>query len=87
MSENILFSYSPDQKWYYVSDQSDEEVWLIKTMDSLARNEDVAMCKCRASLRDVLMMVDTPHTSFFDEDPAVAEEIRESIELRVYVIG
>ncbi|RKL28351.1 hypothetical protein BFJ72_g12582 [Fusarium proliferatum] len=54
-------------------DQSDEEVWLIKTMDSLARTEDVAMY--------------TPHTSFFDEDPAVAEEIRESIELRVYVIG
>lgn len=49
MSENILFSYSPDQKWYYVSDQSDEEVWLIKTMDSLARSEDIAMCKCRAS--------------------------------------
>ncbi|EWY87463.1 hypothetical protein FOYG_11662 [Fusarium oxysporum NRRL 32931] len=73
VSENILFSYSPDQKWYYVSDQSDEEVWLIKTMDSLARSEDVAMY--------------TPHTSFFDEDPAVAEEIRESIELRVYVIG
>lgn len=73
MSENILFSYSPDQKWYYVSDQSDDEVWLIKTMDSLARSEDVAMY--------------TPHTSFFDEDPAVAEEIRESIELRVYVIG
>ncbi|SCO87854.1 related to 7alpha-cephem-methoxylase P8 chain [Fusarium oxysporum] len=62
-----------DLKWYYVSDQSDEEVWLIKTMDSLARSEDVAMY--------------TPHTSFFDEDPAVAEEIRESIELRVYVIG
>nr|RBQ88735.1 hypothetical protein FVER53263_06553 [Fusarium verticillioides] len=69
VSENILFSYSPDQKWYYVSDQSDEEVWLIKTMDSLARSEDIAMY--------------TPHTSFFDEDPAVAEEIRESIELRV----
>ncbi|KAF5692855.1 7-alpha-cephem-methoxylase [Fusarium denticulatum] len=70
VSENILFSYSPDQKWYYVSDQSDEEVWLIKTMDSLAMAEDVAMY--------------TPHTSFFDEDPAVAEEIRESIELRVH---
>ncbi|KAF5592205.1 7-alpha-cephem-methoxylase [Fusarium subglutinans] len=70
VSENILFSYSSDQKWYYVSDQSDEEVWLIKTMDYLARTEDVAMY--------------TPHTSFFDEDPAVAEEIRESIELRVY---
>ncbi|KAK2672580.1 hypothetical protein RAB80_012659 [Fusarium oxysporum f. sp. vasinfectum] len=53
-----------DLKWYYVSDQSDEEVWLIKTMDSLARSEDVAMY--------------TPHTSFFDEDPAVAEEIREN---------
>ncbi|KAG7433285.1 hypothetical protein Forpi1262_v006919 [Fusarium oxysporum f. sp. raphani] len=57
--------------WYTPTfDQSDEEVWLIKTMDSLARSEDVAMY--------------TPHTSFFDEDPAVAEEIRESIELRVY---
>ncbi|KAG4277154.1 serine/threonine protein kinase [Fusarium proliferatum] len=43
VSENILFSYSKDQKWYYVSDQSDEEVWLIKTMDSLARSDDVAM--------------------------------------------
>ncbi|KAF5599973.1 7-alpha-cephem-methoxylase [Fusarium pseudoanthophilum] len=73
VSENVLFSYSSDQKWYYVSGQSDEEVWLIKTMDSLARSEDVAMY--------------TPHTSFFDENPAVAEEIRESIELRVYVIG
>ncbi|RBA18502.1 serine/threonine protein kinase [Fusarium proliferatum] len=72
VSENILFSYSKDQKWYYVSDQSDEEVWLIKTMDSLARTEDVAMY--------------TPHTSFFDEDPAVAEEIRESIELRVRIM-
>jgi hypothetical protein len=38
-------------------------------------------------LRYVLMVIDTPHTSFFDEDPAVAEEIRESIELRAYVIG
>ncbi|KAF5968001.1 serine/threonine protein kinase [Fusarium bulbicola] len=66
VSENILFSYSPDHKWYYVSDQSDEEVWLIKTMDSLARAEDVAMY--------------TPHTSFFDEDPAVAEEIHATME-------
>ncbi|PCD30416.1 hypothetical protein AU210_010098 [Fusarium oxysporum f. sp. radicis-cucumerinum] len=61
------------QRFRIINDQSDEEVWLIKTMDSLARREDVAMY--------------TPHTSFFDEDPAVAEEIRESIELRVYVIG
>ncbi|KAL5613136.1 hypothetical protein FOVSG1_002199 [Fusarium oxysporum f. sp. vasinfectum] len=58
------------QRFRIINDQSDEEVWLIKTMDSLARSEDVAMY--------------TPHTSFFDEDPAVAEEIRESIELRVY---
>ncbi|KPA36095.1 hypothetical protein FLAG1_11155 [Fusarium langsethiae] len=28
-----------------------------------------------------------PHTSVFDEDPTVAEEMRESIELRMLIIG
>lgn len=30
---------------------------------------------------------DTAHTSSFDEDLAVANEIRKSVEFRMYVIG
>ncbi|KAI8650448.1 hypothetical protein NCS57_01378600 [Fusarium keratoplasticum] len=74
ITEIMVFRNSASQKWYFIDQQVTDEAWIFKIMDS-------------QSLIDSNVAEFSAHTSFFDEDEALAECVRESVEFRAYVFG
>ncbi|KAM5348633.1 hypothetical protein ACJ41O_008457 [Fusarium nematophilum] len=70
----MVFRNSARQKWYFIDQQTSDEAWIFKIMDS-------------QSLTDTDVAEFSAHTSFFDEDEALAGCVRESVEFRAYVFG
>ncbi|KAI9846971.1 MAG: hypothetical protein M1837_003327 [Sclerophora amabilis] len=69
VTELSVFRYSDEQRWYFMDNQTSEELWLLKIMDSESR-------------RDSTIAEYAAHTSFFREDPLGILAPRESIEFR-----
>lgn len=69
LAEGISFYYNPAHRWYFTSDMSPEEAWLIKIMDTEARSKGLAE--------------NCPHTAFVWHDAPKDVLPRESIEVRV----
>lgn len=40
--------HNKNQKWYYLSDQTPDELWLLKCADT---DQSVGMAKCKSSQR------------------------------------
>ena len=59
--------YNPEHKWYYLSDQTPDEVTLIKCFDSEVREGCARL---------------TPHSAFVDPTTPSDKPHRQSIELR-----
>ncbi|KAI8711524.1 hypothetical protein NCS52_01416200 [Fusarium sp. LHS14.1] len=60
ITEIMVFRNSASQKWYFIDQQVTDEVWMFKIMDS-------------KSLIDPNVAEFSAHTSFFDEDEALAD--------------
>ncbi|WAO96298.1 Hypothetical protein NCS54_01396700 [Fusarium falciforme] len=74
ITEIMVFRNSASQKWYFIDKQVPGEAWIFKIIDS-------------QSLTDSNVAGFSAHTSFFDENEALAGCVRESVEFRVYVFG
>jgi len=85
--ETYSVKFSPNHRWYYWSEMTPDDVFLLKCYDSASR----ALTTVKASaaevqedqLRDVAGV--TPHTAFFDEEGAKKGIKRQSIEVRALV--
>lgn len=72
VGSTLSVKYNPDHHWHYLSDQTTEEVALIKCFDTAAQDGS------RAKL--------TPHSAFHDDTSPVDAPQRQSIEVRALVI-
>jgi hypothetical protein len=92
--EDILEShglqYSPEQKWFYLSDQTAEEILIFKSVDSHVKGEGECsfyFCSETCIRKKIfgLIRILVPHAAF--KDPRYPYELpRESIELRILVV-
>ncbi|KAI5457330.1 hypothetical protein BGZ63DRAFT_365182 [Mariannaea sp. PMI_226] len=74
VTEIMVFKNSPSQNWYFIDQQTEDEAWVFKIVDS-------------QSLIDPDVAEFSAHTSFFDENEALAGCKRESVEFRAYIFG
>ncbi|RSM09001.1 hypothetical protein CEP52_004425 [Fusarium oligoseptatum] len=70
----MVFRHSASQKWYFIDQQVPTDAWVFKIMDS-------------QSLIDPNVAEFSAHTSFFEENEALAGCVRESVEFRAYIFG
>jgi len=86
--ETYSCKYNPNQRWYYYSDMTPQDVLFIKCYDSYSRAlsevtvggwDDVN----KELVRDIAGL--TPHTAFYDEEAAKSGIKRDSIEVRALV--
>lgn len=91
LSEIYVYKYNPNMKWYWLSDQTRDEVWIFVFWDSEA-NMAKSRCKLtfisnRESMCVLIISSACPHTSI--EDPRFVgpdAPIRRSVETRNFVI-
>lgn len=70
--EGINLFHNKQHVWWFLSDQAENEVWLIKTYDSI-------------SSADATVAPFAPHGAFDWKDCSLPKEMRQSIETRVVV--
>lgn len=69
LAEGINYYYNSQHRWYFASDMSPDEAWLLKIIDTDARLKGLAE--------------NCPHTAFDWHDAPIDRSPRESIEVRV----
>ena len=84
VGQTVSINYSTEQKWYYLSHQTPDEVTLIKIWDN---KEDVAKCMDRKNYLNVseLIVKVCAHCAFQSPTGKNAKVPRESIEVRALV--
>jgi len=84
LGQTVSINHSTEQKWYYLSHQTPDEVTLIKIWDN---KEDVAKRMNREVFSSVPLLILTvcAHCAFQPSDGKNAKVPRESIEVRALV--
>lgn len=89
VGENLFAKYSPDYKWYYLSDQTPDEVTLLKIFDT---GEGVTKRMFKHSFEndretETVCVTETPHAAFKPNYAGTDAPYRQSIEVRALVFG
>jgi len=94
-SENIQIQYSPQQKWYYLRDQSPAELLIFKNADSNSPSGATPgewRIPCQELSLEIgkglicVWLLGVPHSSFVNPNSTPSDLLRESIECRLLVL-
>ncbi|KID83612.1 hypothetical protein MGU_09091 [Metarhizium guizhouense ARSEF 977] len=79
LAENRLVHYNDNQRWYWLSDQAENEVLVFKAVDSDPK-------QCNRNFGKLKRVKACPHGAFPLPDQGEAQSLRESIDVRLLVM-
>jgi hypothetical protein len=92
VTENLQVMHNPDQKWFYLPDQTTSEVLIFKSADSEHSDAPgkspyatILRGPTFLSIYDMLIRKASPHAAFYNPRAARDELPRESIDCRAFV--